>query len=67
MPNPKRRHSRTRRDKRRAHWKLTLPTLVRCNTPGCDGTHMSHYVCPVCGKYDGRQVLTLRRGQPAEA
>ena len=63
MPNPKRRHSTARRDKRRANWKLTAPTLVKCNHNGCEGMHMPHYVCPTCGTYDGRTVLTLRRGQ----
>lgn len=71
MPNPKRRHSSARRDKRRAHWKLTGPTLVKCSNPACDGVHMPHHVCPTCGKYGAgdasRQVLTLRRGETAEA
>ena len=70
MPNPKRRHSTARRDKRRANWKLTPPTLVPCNNPKCEETNvmrMPHHVCPNCGMYDGRQVLTLRRGHPAEA
>ncbi len=67
MPNPKRRHSSTRRDKRRANWKLSVPTLVKCNFPGCEAMHLSHHVCPKCGTYDGRQVLTQRRGQVAEA
>ncbi|HEY3417228.1 MAG TPA: 50S ribosomal protein L32 [Armatimonadota bacterium] len=65
MPNPKRRHSTTRRDKRRAHWKLTAPTLVECNNPACDARHLSHHVCPTCGTYNGRQVVNLRRGQTA--
>lgn len=60
MPNPKRRHSSTRRDKRRANWKLTAPTLVKCKT--CEDTlHMAHHVCPKCGTYADRQVVTLRR------
>ena len=67
MPNPKRRHSVSRRDKRRANWKLTPPTVVKCNNPACDGMHMPHHVCPTCGTYDGRKVLALRRGQAAEA
>lgn len=67
VPNPKRRHSVTRRDKRRANWKLELPTIVKCNNPACEGMHMPHYVCPVCGTYNGRKVLTLRRGQVTEA
>lgn len=63
MPNPKGKFSKARRDKRRANWKLTAPTLVKCNNPACDSMHMPHHVCPSCGTYNGRQVLQLRRGQ----
>ena len=65
MPNPKRKFSNARRDKRRANWKLTAPTVVKCDNPACDGVHMPHHVCPSCGTYNGRTVLTLRRGQAA--
>lgn len=34
MPHPKRRHSSTRRDKRRTHDKLIMPQLVACPTTG---------------------------------
>ena len=40
MPNPKRKHSKTRRDKRRTHWKATASTLSVCPTTG--ETHMRH-------------------------
>jgi len=40
MPNPKRKHSKTRRDKRRTHWKATASTLSFCPTTG--ETHMRH-------------------------
>ena len=30
MAVPKRKTSKARRDKRRANWKLTVPTLVEC-------------------------------------
>lgn len=66
MPNPKRRHSQARRDKRRANFlRLTPPTLVKCQS--CEAFHMPHHVCPSCGKYNQRQVISLRRGEAAEA
>jgi large subunit ribosomal protein L32 len=34
MPHPKRRHSTTRRDKRRTHYKAEAPTLATCKTTG---------------------------------
>lgn len=55
MPNPKRRHSRQRRDKRRTHWKVKAPAFSVC--PQCRSKKMPHRVCPVCGTYKGREVL----------
>jgi large subunit ribosomal protein L32 len=55
MPNPKRRHSKTRRDKRRTHDSLTTPSLSRC--PNCQDPKLPHRVCTNCGQYAGRQVL----------
>ena len=57
MPNPKRRHSRARRDKRRAHDSLAQPAVSRC--PNCDETRPPHRVCPHCGHYKGREVIEV--------
>lgn len=44
MPNPKRRHSTSRRDKRRGHDKATLPTLSVDPTTGASHLrHRAHY------------------------
>ena len=56
MPVPKTKSSRSRRDKRRANWKLTVPGLVEC--PQCHAMKTPHHVCPVCGFYKGKQVIT---------
>jgi large subunit ribosomal protein L32 len=55
MPNPKRRHSKARRDKRRAHDYLTPVGLSVC--PECQEPRLPHRVCPSCGQYKGRQVI----------
>jgi large subunit ribosomal protein L32 len=55
MPNPKRRHSKARRDKRRAHDHLTAPGLSLC--PNCHEPKLAHRVCPRCGHYKGKQVI----------
>jgi len=55
MPNPKRRHSKARRDKRRAHDALTPPPLSEC--PNCREAKMPHRVCPHCGHYKGKQTI----------
>jgi len=57
MAVPKRKMSKSRRDKRRANWKLTLPALVEC--PQCHVKKMPHRVCPDCGYYDGKSVLKV--------
>ncbi len=55
MVEPKKKKSRSRRDKRRANWKLTVPGLVEC--PQCHKPKLPHRVCPECGYYDGREVV----------
>lgn len=57
MPVPKTKSSRSRRDKRRANWKLTVPGLVEC--PQCHALKKPHHVCyPGCGFYKGKQIIT---------
>ena len=55
MPNPTRRHSKTRRDKRRTHYKATASTTTVC--PQCGAAKMTHHACPECGYYNGRKVI----------
>lgn len=55
MPNPKRRHSKARRDKRRAHDALVAPALSECDN--CHEPKMPHRVCPNCGYYKGKQTI----------
>jgi len=57
MPNPKSRHTRTRRDKRRANWKLELSGLSVC--PQCQEPKVPHRVCMSCGSYNGKKILEV--------
>lgn len=59
MALPKRRHSKTRRDKRRTHDSLSRPALGIC--PQCKGLKLSHRVCPYCGYYKGKQVVEIKQ------
>ncbi|WP_026487222.1 50S ribosomal protein L32 [Caldanaerobius polysaccharolyticus] len=52
---PKRRISKSRRDKRRTHYKLEAPKFVEC--PHCHELMIPHRVCKSCGYYDGRSVI----------
>jgi large subunit ribosomal protein L32 len=58
MPQPKRRHSRARRDKRRSsNWKIELGGLSKCSNPACGKMRPPHTICPHCGFYNGQLVL----------
>ncbi len=54
MPNPKHRHSKTRRDLRRAHDFLQPKQLSKCTH--CGAEKIPHRVCLACGYYRGREV-----------
>ncbi|MBI3951270.1 MAG: 50S ribosomal protein L32 [Acidobacteria bacterium] len=58
MPNPKRRHSRARRGRRRAHDGLGAPNTTLCTN--CREPIPPHRVCPKCGYYKGRQVIKIK-------
>lgn len=53
-----RRVSKTRKLKRRTHYKLEVPGMVVC--PNCGELKLSHRVCPVCGHYNGKQVKEIK-------
>lgn len=55
---PKQRTSRGRQGRRRSHLRAEIPTLVPC--PNCKEMKVLHHVCPACGVYNGRQVITLK-------
>jgi large subunit ribosomal protein L32 len=57
MANPTHRHSRSRRDKRRANWKGEQPTLVTC--PDCKEMKVPHRTCISCGTYNGKKILEV--------
>ncbi len=58
MPNPKRKHSRARRDKRRANWKISPLDISVC--PECNQPKLPHQVCHACGSYKGRIVVRIK-------
>jgi large subunit ribosomal protein L32 len=62
MAVPKKRQSRTRRDKRRAQHKVSAPRLNEC--PRCHSLRLPHRVCPTCGTYDGREVIRHEEPEP---
>ncbi|OGH23680.1 MAG: 50S ribosomal protein L32 [Candidatus Levybacteria bacterium RIFCSPLOWO2_01_FULL_38_13] len=62
MPQePKRRHSRQRKGKRRASISLLIPKGVICSN--CNAINVPHTVCRKCGYYQGRQVIKIEEKQ----
>ncbi len=58
MAVPKRKTSKARRDKRRAsNIKMTAPNVSEC--PQCHEPKLSHHVCPSCGYYKGKEVISV--------
>ena len=57
MANPKWKLSRLRTRRRRSHNALTAPNVINC--PECKAPMMPHHLCGSCGKYNGRQVISL--------
>jgi len=60
MANPKHRHSKSRRDKRRTEkQKLSAPNLTVC--PQCQEVKKPHHACMSCGTYNGREITTVQQ------
>ncbi|NIS37825.1 50S ribosomal protein L32 [Candidatus Saccharibacteria bacterium] len=57
MANPKRKISKSKRDKRRARWMggLTTPNFSEC--PNCGELKLPHRACPECGYYKGQKLF----------
>lgn len=59
MPNPKRKHTRSRRDSRRSsNWKLELGSFSKCTN--CGAQTKPHRVCAGCGFYGGKLVVAAK-------
>ncbi|QQD85799.1 MULTISPECIES: 50S ribosomal protein L32 [Jeotgalicoccus] len=55
MAVPKRRTSKTRKNKRRSHMRISMPGMVEC--PNCGEAKLAHRVCKECGSYKGEEVV----------
>jgi len=64
-PHPKRKHSKGRRDRRRAHDALVPLNTVACSN--CGAKRLPHTVCSSCGFYNGREVIQIKKEKKASA
>src|SRR3954469_21913504 len=62
MAVPKKKASKSRRDKRRATHKLEAPRVNEC--PTCHRPKRPHHVCPNCKTYKGRDIEPLTTQAP---
>ena len=62
---PVRRISKTRKRKRRTHYKLEVPGMMLC--PNCGEMKLAHTVCKNCGFYDGRLVIEKKEKKEEES
>lgn len=58
MPVPKKRHSNTRTNRRRANWKVKPLNYGKC--PSCQEPILPHHACTACGYYEGRQIFIVK-------
>lgn len=58
MAVPKRKTSKSRRDKRRTHDKAATPTVTTCSH--CGETCRPHHICAKCGYYNGKKVVEIK-------
>ena len=59
MAVPKRKISKSRRDKRRsANIKMVAPNVIEC--PNCHEPNVPHRVCAACGFYKDKEVISVK-------
>ena len=56
-PLPKRKISKGRRNRRRAHHALKTANLVQCTN--CGHLRLPHRVCLHCGYYQGQEIIEV--------
>lgn len=66
MAVPKRKTSVSRRGMRRSHDALNRHIAVASCT-NCGADHLPHHVCPSCGYYRGRHIVSVKKDAEAAA
>lgn len=64
MPVPKRKVSKSRRDKRQANKGITPQIVSACGN--CTEPILPHQACATCGFYKGKKVLTTKAERMAQ-
>ena len=59
MAVPKRKTSKSRRDKRRTHDFMKIVNWTTCSN--CDTQILPHSICPSCGFYNSKQIIKIKQ------
>jgi len=59
MSVPKQRHTKGRRDRRRARFKVAQKKLSACSS--CSKMILKHQTCPYCGSYKNKEVVNTAK------
>ncbi len=65
MAVPKRKISRTNRDKRRTHDRIKIVNIVEC--PRCHSKKLAHHVCLSCGYYKNTEIIPQEKDAKARS
>jgi large subunit ribosomal protein L32 len=55
--------SKSRKGMRRSHDRVAIPNVVYCS---CGEPRLQHSVCPSCGAYRNRQIVTVKPADEPE-
>ena len=58
MAVAQRRTSKSRRNMRRSHHALKVPTVTTC--PTCGKPLKPHTICKACGFYNGKKIINVK-------
>lgn len=58
MAVAQRRTSKSRRNMRRSHHALKVPTVTAC--PKCGKPLKPHTICKACGFYNGKKIINVK-------
>lgn len=60
MAVPRNRHSNARKNSKRAHFAKQPKQLTSCGN--CNARKVPHVICPSCGFYAGKEMISMSEG-----
>ncbi len=64
MATPRSKKSKSARNMRRSHLALGTNAVMEC--PSCGEIKRPHNVCPSCGTYDSKEIITKKDDDKAD-